>query len=67
MTHTLEQKTKKVNWKHWLPIYGIYKTLKDEKSPILEKPTSFCIHGAYQAVSVFLTGQGLYSLAEKLF
>ena len=71
MTSTLEQKikTKKVNWKQWIPAYGIYQAFKDfdkGKPNVLEKHGLLCLNAVYQAASIFSAGAGLYELAETL-
>lgn len=66
---TLEQKTKKANWKQWIPAYGIYRAFKDfdkGKPNVLEKHGLLFLNSAYQAVSVSSIGAGLYELVERL-
>lgn len=76
MTQTLEiksgqeQKAKKINWKQWIPAYGIYQTFRDfdkGKPNVLEKHGSLCLNACYHAASVFSVGAGIYELAERLF
>ncbi len=53
----LEQKTEKIDWKEWTPIYGIYQANKDFKE---KRPNIFDINNLliffgsalYQAVSI---------------
>ena len=66
---TLEQKTEKIDWKEWIPVYGIYQNIRNDsenKPTATEEEYSFP-HAVYQAVSTIAVGMGLYILAEKLF
>lgn len=76
---SLENEVDKPDWKQWLPVYGIYKTLKDNsnnKPNIIfsrTEPTSdlvFWGSALYQGVSTVTAVVGIYKLyqfVEKLF
>ena len=71
-SQTLEQKTKKIDKKEWLPIYGIYQSIKDfgeGKPSVLDDVDSVKFFGNafYQVVSISTATIVLYKLAERLF
>ncbi len=66
----LEQKTKKIDWKEWIPVYGIYQIYKytnKNKPGVLDGENSLLLNAAYQTLSTFAIGTGLYELAKQLF
>ena len=68
----LEQKAEKIDWKQWLPVYGIYQARKDLET---DKPNIFQISSdAKYLGGLFYHGfsgagivGGLYKLTERLF
>ena len=65
---TLEQKTEKIDWKEWIPVYGIYQNIRNdsENKPTATEGEYSFPHSVYQAVSTIAVGMGLYILAERL-
>ncbi len=78
---TLEKKTDKLDWKQWLPVYGIAQNIRDaylgKPNMILTKtekwgvqPTKSAVFigcGIYHSIAMIGTAYGLHQLAEKLF
>lgn len=79
-SQSLKRKLDKPDWKQWLPVYGIYRTIKDvrnDRPSIIINETEDGVEQArlsvfsgsaiYQAASVVVAGYGLYQMTEKLF
>ncbi len=65
ISKTLEQKTEKINWKEWIPVYGIYQRIMNQKETKLNATDEISRrYTAYQTISTIALSAGLYKLGE---
>ena len=79
MKKTLEQKTEKADWKHWIPVYGMIEDYDDflkgkptfagsERKPInAAKDLLFGVYHVLTGTVTYASLISLYEFAEKLF
>ena len=65
------EKPERVDWKQWVPVYGIYKAYKDNHNgkPSLtdgSHPNRYILSSVYHGVTSFCSMFGFASLLEKL-
>ncbi len=68
INRTLEQKTKEIDWREFIPIYGIYhRIINQEKTKPHTTDEISRGYATYQTVSTIASGLGLYKLGEIIF